>query len=235
MKLFKKMKNLQSLFSLFLLFLIFQNCTPKASKLIGKYSTKGLSFESDEFQFYESKQFVYKHNSDNISSNKIGKGTYSIVDKKLILYFENMEELKSSFKTKKIESGLDGKRIYKFVIASSEYVAFIGVTVILKNGQSEVLDGTVTNIKGYCQFELEENINVQQIEISYIGMKKLVIDIEDKESKAFMVRLVEQATPLKKGDRMEFDFSIIGSQLILKNGKQKQRLIKVKTINKHSN
>ena len=229
------MKSLQSLFSLFFLFLIFQNCTPKASKLIGKYSTSGLSFELDEYQFYESKQFVYKHTSDNISSNKMGKGTYSIVGKKLILNFEDMEELNSSFKTKKIESGLDGKRIYKFGIASSENVAFAGVNVVMKNAQSQILQGTVTDSKGYCQFELEENINVQQIEISYIGMKKLIIDIEDQESKAFIIRLVEDSTYFKKGDQLNFEFSFKGNELILKNGKRKQGLIKMNTINNLSN
>ena len=96
--------------------------------------------------------------------------TYDVNDKHIVIY--KKEKLPDSTPTPVVQQQSDKRKI-KGVVVDEVGEPVTGATIVLLNATGS--NGTITNIDG--EFEFQVPVGAVQIEISYIGYRKMTVDI----------------------------------------------------------
>ena len=210
-----------------LIILFFQSCSPKKSQILyGEYYQANSILGGDIYSFSKDGTFRYWHRSDDINSNKSGVGKYIIDKKKLKLTYGKPVFHESNFQSKIISKSPLDSIIFSVKTRDVRHKILVGVSIILEDKKGEMLHGFITDWAGYGQVILPKSLNFETMRILYTGMKDLTIDISDKLSKTFSIKLAEKSTYLREGKVLDFNFKKGNRKLILKKGKKKAIFIK---------
>lgn len=169
----------------FLLF--FLSCSSKS--LIGTYTTycppQLVCFTSEKWDFNNDGSFSYQFNSDNLSENSFGTGTFRKKGNTIILEFSDIDTTfaESSATVSILNRAKEDSLKLEFVIMEMESktpLPYANITVN-KSGQS-------TDTFGKSTFTIP-SLESLDIQVSYIGYKTWEKNVELKESSKIVVLL----------------------------------------------
>jgi len=210
---------IEQVFPISLLFLFVCGCQPKS--IVGLYSTaksKTISFVAQDLHLKDDGTFTYDFSSDDLNSNKKGRGDYQFLNKKLILNFKAMETRHSSI-TKNIASP-KFKNILKLYVQDLEEQPLIGVTFTLRDDQEKVLMNGISNEKGNCVLQWKEGELLGSIEASYTGFTNLIAPLDQDVALDYTISLSHTFRSIEAGTIWEYDTKIQkGKMRVTKEGR----------------
>lgn len=195
-------------------------CFPK--NLTGIYSSyvdHGVLMAGYTYTFHPDGSFEMKYWSDNISSNRIGKGTYIVDNRNLLLTFEKTVPKTSSYAIQKqADSGGLLSRL-DIEIQDYEERGLIGVNIIIRDTGGELVANGTTNQSGKCTIYISRTDIPKIIEVSYLGMEGIKIPLPDSGAKVIDIYLSEKTGYIDAGEKRVYRLRLRGDYLNLKSAK----------------
>ncbi len=220
------MKNqIQSAFYFLLIAFTAISCSPKINITQNTYQSyveSGLLMAGNTVRFYGENQFEFKHWSDNLASNKRGKGKYQIEGNNLILTFEESEKEVNTV-TAKTNNSSDSNT-FNMRIQNSNKKPLIGVICAVLDKESNPLAQCATDKNGVCELTLDKLSQAKKIKVTYLGMNEESIDLKGGNAVDFEVTLTQKTKYYPAGTRLIYKVKTQKDVLILKDGDKIQRL-----------
>jgi len=201
------------------------SCSPKIGITNNTYQSfveSGLLMSGSTVRFYGDNQFEFKQWSDDISSNKKGKGKYQIEGNNLMLNFEVHEEERNEVKTQ-VTSSSDSNT-FKMHIQDSKKNPLLGVICSVWGDESNPLTHCATDKNGECQLKSDNLSEAKEIKVSCFGMNEEIIDLKGEKAVDYEVTLTEKINYYPAETRFIYTFKTQKNILILDDGKKVQRL-----------
>jgi len=201
-------------FPTLLLLLFLCGCQPKS--IIGLYSTAQpdvMSFVNQELDLKEDGTFAYRFSSDDINSNKKGKGIYNYAEQKLVLNFKRQEEGLSS--VKKNKASLKFTQVLKVLVQDLDNNPLIGVTLTLRDEKDKIILNGISNEKGYSVLKWKAGQTPNSLEVSYTGFSNLITPLDRDSALDYTISLSHTFRPIPAGTVWEYDTKLRKTRLRL--------------------
>jgi hypothetical protein len=203
---------------IFILSIVLVGCLPK--NLTGIYSSyvdHGVLTAGCTYNFHQDGTFEVKYWSDDISSNRIGKGTYALRNGNLLLNFDDVEPITSSYYSHIIPD--EGNEMSKltFLIKDQSGNPLTGVNIIIQDVGGEFVASGGSQVNGTCTILIPRTDIPKSIKISYVGMEGLEIPFPDSSPRAFEINLVTKTGYIDVGEKRVYRLRTRGDYLNLKS------------------
>ena len=216
----KNSAMIRSLMAIIVSIMLFA-CSPKS--ITGIYSSHvkdGVLMAGYTYDFHPDGTFDMKFWSDDISSNRQGRGIYSIDKGNLLLTYGDFEPVTSSYTVRSFPSDDNNLSALNFTIYDHDGTALGGVNIIIRDTGGEMVAKGITNISGSSVIRVPQTDIPKIIDISYTGRDKLSIPLPDAGSKSFEIMLSNKTRYVPNGKKRSYRYRVKGDYLKLKEGKR---------------
>ena len=180
------------------------------------YSDSGILMAGKTITIIDEERFEYQYWSDDISSNRIGQGTYSISGNEIDFDFKDIKPLANVIEITETIDGAE-KQTITMNVSDQNGRPLVGVLIQVSDKNYQPLIQDLTKIGGKYSFEIRPYDLPLTIETDYLGMQPAEIRISDSRSKYLNIRLAELTNYIEKGTSYRFRFKVGKDILTLKN------------------
>lgn len=163
------MKQMRKSLNLIVLSLIIGGCS-----IYGKFSAS----VSPPYSDYTFRLGKFKHFVNGDVYGEYGKGKYKIQRDTLTLEFKELTQEENTVKVNILTSEENNKLFTFKILNKEDMLSLPGASVFLFDNKNSIVEKVSTNIDGELEIEVDKEINIERIVISYIGFEPIEIKRE---------------------------------------------------------